>query len=120
MGNLEYEQRLAQLKLPSLEYRRCRGDMIESYKITHGMYDTSTTASLFTYNTSNTRGHPYKLTKFSVNTKVFQVFFTNRIVNNWNDLPETVVKSGSVNSFKTALDKHWAEFMFNINLELSA
>ena len=70
-GELEYNQRLAQLKLPSLEYRRCRGDMIEVFKITHGIYDSTTTSALFTYNKAITRGHPYKFTKVSTNTTVF-------------------------------------------------
>ena len=34
----EYKDRVKQLKLPSLHYRRTRGDMIELYKHTHGMY----------------------------------------------------------------------------------
>ena len=34
MKNLNYEERLRKLKLPTLGYRRVRGDMIEMYKIT--------------------------------------------------------------------------------------
>jgi len=30
---LNYEKRLRQLKLPTLKYRRIRGDMIELYKM---------------------------------------------------------------------------------------
>jgi len=37
---LSYEQRLKKLNLPTLKYRRHRGDMIEVYKILHGIYDT--------------------------------------------------------------------------------
>ena len=117
IGDMDYEQRLVKLKLPSLEYRRCRGDMIETYKITHNLYDTVTTSKLFTFNKSVTRGHPYKLTKFGTNTTLFREFFTNRVVNNWNSLPRAVVMSGSINSFKNALDRHWAEFMYCINFK---
>ena len=35
-------------ELPSLEYRKARGDMIETFKITHGYYDHETVCSLFT------------------------------------------------------------------------
>ena len=36
-----YEDRLQALKLPSLAYRRMRGDAIELYKFTHGRYNVS-------------------------------------------------------------------------------
>jgi hypothetical protein len=39
MANLEYGERLKQLGLPTLAYRRQRGDMIEAYKITNNKYD---------------------------------------------------------------------------------
>jgi hypothetical protein len=33
-----YEERLKIMKLPSLSYRRLRGELIEAYKYTHGLY----------------------------------------------------------------------------------
>ena len=38
MKNLTYPERLKKLKLPTLSYRRKRGDMIELYKLTSGKY----------------------------------------------------------------------------------
>ena len=35
VNNLEFEQRIMVIKLSSLEYRRARGDMTETYKIIH-------------------------------------------------------------------------------------
>ena len=40
LRNRDYEDRLRALKLPSLYYRRARGDMIEAYKFTHSIYKT--------------------------------------------------------------------------------
>ena len=37
--NLTYKERLQRLKLPTLKYRRTRGDMIEVFKILTGKYD---------------------------------------------------------------------------------
>ena len=37
--NMTYENRLRYLNLPTLKYRRIRGDMIEVYKILNGFYD---------------------------------------------------------------------------------
>ena len=36
--DLEYEARLKRMALPSLRYRRIRGEMIETYKYTHSKY----------------------------------------------------------------------------------
>ena len=40
MRDLSYEARLRLVGLPNLAYRRYRGDMIEMFKLTHGLYDT--------------------------------------------------------------------------------
>ena len=37
------------------------------------------------------------------------VFFTVRIVNLWNSLPENVVSANTVNTFKNRLDKFWSD-----------
>ena len=39
--DLTYPERLKKLKLPTLAYRRTRGDMIQVYKMLNGGYDTS-------------------------------------------------------------------------------
>lgn len=58
-----YQQRLEYLKLPSLNYRRQRGDMIQVYKIINGI-DRLPAEDLFKRNTTGrTRGHTYKLQK---------------------------------------------------------
>ena len=117
MNDFDYNTRLKLLKLPSLEYRRIRGDMIETYKILHGLYDPSSTNNLLQINhTSSTRGHPLKLIKSSVHTNLFKNFFTNRVINNWNALPEHVVLSGSLNRFKTSLDNYWANVQYETNI----
>ena len=42
MSDMSYPDRLRKLKLPTLAYRRIRGDMIEIYKLLHGKYDSNT------------------------------------------------------------------------------
>jgi hypothetical protein len=48
--------------MPTLKYRRMRGDMIEVFKIINDIYDPLTTVDMFELNTtSNTRGHSKKM-----------------------------------------------------------
>ena len=61
MKNCDYATRLKKLALPSLSYRRKRGDMIEVYKYTHGLYKVS--ALPVEVEEKTTRGHNYKLKK---------------------------------------------------------
>ena len=108
LRSLKYEDRLKKLKLPSLVYRRKRGDMIECYKLTHHIHDPLTTKSLFQLDTdSNTRTNSYKLKKPRFNTQKYQHFFTNRIINPWNGLPAHIVNAKDLNTFKNKLDRHW-------------
>jgi hypothetical protein len=58
---------------------------------------------------NRTRGHSYKLVKCRSNLNVRSKFFSQRVINSWNSLPEHVVLAESVNSFKNRLDKFWAE-----------
>ena len=119
MADLSYQERLIKLKLPSLEYRRLRGDLIEVFKILHDFYDPVTTKSLFVRSgTDRTRGHNLKLTKHRTHTRQFQNFFTNRIISAWNSLPEDAVNADSLNTFKNKLDKIFKKDIFSTNLEM--
>jgi len=57
--------------------------------------------------TSNTRGHYMKLFKCHARLNVQSTFFTQCIVNSWNNLPLEVVSAPSVGSFKLKLDEFW-------------
>ena len=112
-----YEQRLKDLKLPSLEYRRIRGDLIETYKIMNNLYDPVTTENLVQLSSNtNTRGHAFKLEKQTTNTRLFQNFFTNRINSRWNSLPEDCVLATTVNSFKNRIDKFFSDIKYSTDL----
>jgi len=119
MSNLEYSERMESLRLPSLEYRRLRGDLIEVFKIVHQYYDLVTTSSLFTFSNNDiTRGHNFKLTKTFSKTRQYQQFFTNRVVTTWNNLPTEAVNATSLNAFKNQIDKYFKDIMYSTNLEI--
>ena len=46
LKKLSYKDRLMQLNLHTLKYRRLRGDMIEVYKIIRHIYDSSVAPNL--------------------------------------------------------------------------
>ena len=106
-----YVKRLKHLGLPSLYYRRRRGDMILTYQIFHGGIDVHPSEFL-TLAKGATRGHPYKLVKPAATTRVRRHAFAVRVVNDWNSLPSHVVCAPSLNAFKARLDKHWVQSMF--------
>jgi len=98
---LTYENRLKKLKLPTLKYRRARGDMIEAFKILHGYYNGIDNISLLPHVNTATRGNTYKLYQSSVKYDLRKHFFTNRVVSLWNSLPNIVVDSECINCFKS-------------------
>ena len=101
-----YIDRLRTLKLPSLEYRRRRGDMIQVYKIMY-QKDRIDPDTFFQLAESTTRGHELKLNKPRHNTNLRGQIFSHRIVTDWNSLPAEVVRAPSLNSFKARLDRSW-------------
>ena len=60
---LPYETRLKKLQLPSLYYRRARGDMIDVYTYMYNKYDVDTSSLLARDQNSYTRIHPNRLKK---------------------------------------------------------
>ena len=111
--HLPYQERLERLRLPSLHYRRIRGDMIMVYQLLSGKIriDPSTFFKPSPTN-STTRGHCMKLLVPSSRKVSRQRFFSVRVVNSWNHLPENIVTAESINIFKNRLDQYWKEKMY--------
>ena len=118
LKHVNYSDRLKACKLPSLHYRRIRGDMIETYKIMTGKYDIDIAPSLVGVCASVTRGHSFSLQKIGQNM-IYVSFFSNRIVNIWL-LPSYVVSVVTVNCFKTRLDRFWLnqDIIYNFRSEI--
>ena len=110
LKDLEYTERLKKINIPSMKYRRERGDMIEVYKFVHGEYDMPPPFTLD--NEKRTRGHTYKIKKIRVNISLRQGFFSERVVDKWNSLPDVLVTTTSINSFKNGLDSEWRAAQF--------
>ena len=114
---MHYPDRLKQLNLPSLTYRRSRGDMIETYKLLTGKYDQMVALTLPKNVTGEyfTKGNSNKLLVKRCRYEPRKNFFSNRIVNMWNSLPDYVVMYDTINTFKNRHWKHWKhrDFLFH-------
>ena len=115
MKNVNYEERLRKLKLPTLGhgYRRARGDMIEmsEYKIIKGKYDKDVITLVKTAEESevrhSTRTNTKKIVQQRANTELRRNLFSIRVAKVWNRIPQKIVMAPSLNSFKNRLDKYW-------------
>ena len=101
-----YEDRLKITGLTTLEQRRDRGDMLEVFKIIKGFNKVDRSKMFTLSGEGKTRGHQFKLNKVRSRLDIRKHFFSQRVINKWNNLPQTVVESGSVNSFKNNFDKY--------------
>jgi hypothetical protein len=54
----------------------------------------------------STRGHEYKLQKRRFRKDVAKYNFGNRVVNEWNRLPDRIVKIEDLGDFKGELDNY--------------
>ena len=110
-NNLNYEERLNKLKLPTLNYRRHRGDMIEIYKISSGKYDPEA-ADFIKWRKDHSvretsRGNTHKIFVQRPNFSSRKHCFTMRAAKIWNSLPDHVASAKTINTFKNRLDNHW-------------
>ena len=81
-----YEGRLQELQLDTLEVRRNRGDLLQAYRVT-----TRQTAGYLFY-PQQWRG------------EIRRNFWSVRVVEPWNSLPDLVKKAETLHCFKNALD----------------
>ena len=74
-GILKYEERLERLNLFSLQYRRMRCDMAETYKIISGLEDVNSAQFFARPSMDNFRGHILKLYKEHFRKVIPKEFF---------------------------------------------
>jgi len=102
LRGLSYEQRLKKLNLPTLKYRRHHGDMIEVYKILHGIYDTDISQGILQLAQDNrTRDHFLKLVTQHSKTEIRKKLFLCQSSETF------VVSSRNIQTFESRLNKAW-------------
>ena len=104
LRDLSYESRLLQCGLTTLETRRLRGDQIEVFKIVNGYEDVDRNMFFKLKEGSRTRGHKAALVKEQCRLDMRKYSFSQRVINEWNKLPNDCVNASSVNMFKNRID----------------
>ena len=107
-----YEERLKELGLDSLEERRKRGDLIQAYRVFSG-HDRVKPATWFKRSapvegavTTRRQGGFWNVDTPKWNGEVRRNFWSVRVYDPWNALPDTVKMSETMNGFKNSLDEN--------------
>ena len=98
---------LEPINLASLQDRRDYFDLIETFKYLKGMVKTPSNL-FFKPPNRHLRGHSLKIAKEYSRTGIRKFFFSNRVVDHWNNLNQKTVQTATLTSFKRALrgDRH--------------
>ena len=103
LKTLPYEERLKKCNLLSLEKRRARADLLETFKIHSGETDVDCEALFTHYNNSKTRGHAKKIFKKHTHLVIRKHFYSQRIISPWNKLEEECIAATNINNFKSKI-----------------
>ena len=107
---VDYLCRLKGMRLTSLETRRLRADLLEVYKIVNGLEGLSE-KDFFEGRRSRegacgTRSNSHSFLKKRCRVDLVKYSFANRVVNEWNRLPNSVIEARGINAFKGKLDSY--------------
>ena len=98
---------LQDLKWNTLETMRKKARLIMMYKMSHGLLDINLEQYLILSKETRTRGsHKLKYQIPKVTKDVFKFSFFPRTLKDWNNLPEEIVVSDSLNIFKDRLSTY--------------
>ena len=100
---MPYEERLKCLHLTTSETRRIRSDLLEVFKIIKNLEDTNRDL-YFKLSGTGLRGHSLKVFKLQARLDIRKYSFSNRVVDNRNALPQTLIDCNTLNNFKSKLD----------------
>ena len=89
--NLSYEKRLKAAGLIALDKRRERGDLIQVFKLIKGFDKVDYKHFFQLSKDQRTRGHKLRLVKVRSRLEIRRNFFSQRVVNSWNELPDIMI-----------------------------
>jgi hypothetical protein len=106
LSNLPYLERLRILRIESLEIRRIKADLIQTYKIVNGIelnFDEFFRPKVHGHGTRLKTMHTFQLQPLFTRSSLLQNSFSFRVVTIWNSLPKSAVETKSVFAFKSKL-----------------
>ena len=116
MSRLNYRARLTSMGLFSICGRMLRTDLVKVWKAFNGEVDVGLTGLLERRFHDSTRGHDFKLSVPLCRSEVRRRFWNVRCVLAWNELPQGVVGSGTVEVFKGRLDAFMGDRFYHTNV----
>ena len=106
----DYAEKLAELRMLSLEDRRTLYDLVQVYKIVHKVDDVP--YGMWFELVGNTPGRVTRFSQDPLNivtkpsrTDLRRNFFSQRVISKWNDLPASVKAVESVKVFKSYIEE---------------
>ena len=105
-----YKCRLALFEQKSLLFRRITHDLVIAFKVIKGYYSNIEPNQFFAFNTSKTRRkNRFKLIVPYSRTSLRQNFWSVRIINLWNKIPDCVFDATTVPAFKSLLMREFTD-----------
>jgi hypothetical protein len=107
-----YEERLRELGMATLEERRHQIDMQQTHKILHGV-DRVKKETWFTMAGDGQRmtrqaTNPWNIRPQPARLDIRKNFFSNRVISGWNAIPQAIQEKQKPRDFKMAYKKHRA------------
>ena len=114
IGGGSYTDKLAKLNMTTLEERRWRGDMIQTWRIMSGKdmvkvetwFDMEADRPRAGATTTRHARQHHAIRPRNFNYEERGKFFSNRVVQDYNALPDYVKQSTDINIFKNNLDQY--------------
>jgi hypothetical protein len=103
-----YQDRLNELGLESLEERRHQADMVMMHKIVHGVGDISVEQWFDTFDgrrVTRAGADPLNVRARTGNLELRRGFLSNRVAQDWNNVPSDIKNIKVTGKFRTAYRK---------------
>ena len=110
LASSDYEGRLRELNLLSLEQRRENLDLIQTFKIVRKFDDVDPTTwfQLVGDNPARVTRHtsdPMNIVHPTSRLDIRKNFFSNRVVTKWNEIPSEIKMASSISAFKSYINE---------------